>query len=181
MTGRHTDIAVGAILLGVSLLWCGYVVQTIPAGSGGGDIGPRALPLLFGALLGLLSAGMMLHRLLGRADETGNDAASFLQDDLASDADAGLATPGGMANLRDEAVVIALVFGLLFFYGWALRMIGFNLATFLVVALTMLLCLRESSLRWIAGMSIGVTFACWLLFGKLLGIPLATGTWISLG
>lgn len=179
MTGRNTDIAVYAVLLGTSLLWCGYVVETIPPGTGGGDVGPRAMPLLFGALLGVLAAGLMLNRVLGN-DDGEPDTEQGLPEVQVSGTDTPVA--GATRNrLWEECLVVTLVFGLLFGYGWALRMIGFNLATFVVIALTMLLCLRERSPIRIAGMSVGVTFFCWLIFGKALNIPLATGIWINLG
>jgi len=45
----------------------------------------------------------------------------------------------------------------------------------------MLFCTNDRSPLRIGAMSVGVTFACWLIFGKILGVYLATGSWINLG
>ncbi|WP_018701446.1 tripartite tricarboxylate transporter TctB family protein [Amorphus coralli] len=163
MIRNQKDILSGVILLSLAIFWCAYVVQSIPAGTGGADVGPRAFPLLLGTLLGILALGFLVSRLFERRR-------------LRAETEA----PNELAAPR-EWPALAMIFFLLLAYGWAMQKTGFVLATAAVVALTMILILRDRSPVRITAMTFGLTFGCWLIFGQILDIPLATGTWISVG
>lgn len=168
MTTRTQDIVVGTILLTLAVAWCVIVVQTIPAGQGGGDIGPRAFPLWLGVFLGAMALLMVLRSLMARGGAAQPSKAAAAPDISAADR-------------RAEHWLVWLTTGLLVLYGLIMPIIGFNLATVLVVALTLLLCVRVRSWKVLAGMTVGIPLATWLIFGKILQIPLATGSWINLG
>ena len=54
MSEKKRDVVTGMLLLTLSLVWMLIVWRTIPPGTGGGDVGPRAFPLLLGALLAVV-------------------------------------------------------------------------------------------------------------------------------
>ena len=159
MTESRNDVAVGGILLALSLVWTGVVWWTIPPGSGEGDIGPRAFPLYLGVALGALA---LLQLFRGARAST----------------DAVEEAPQTLSSGMNEAFLVLLH---IVAYGLLMTRVGFVLATLAVVASVMIVCLRERSPLRIAIASGGVTFACWLIFKKLLGIYLVTGSWISIG
>ena len=171
MTANTRDLITGLILLALSVAWCGIVLRTIPRGAGGGDVGPRAFPLWLGVFLGIMALIMVARAWIARAlnrppfDPQPRD----------------FATKTSAADKRMELLMIGLTFGILILYGATLPLIGFNLSTALVVVLTLVLCLRLRSVFVITGMTVGIPLGCWLIFGKLLHIPLATGGWINLG
>ena len=168
MTARTQDIVVGTILLVLAVAWCAIVLQTIPAGQGGGDIGPRAFPLWLGVFLAVMAGLLLLRSLMSRGGTSRAPNAPDLPETAPADR-------------REELWLVGLTFGLLLLYGLILPVIGFNLATALVVALTLWLCVRVRSWAVLTGMTIGIPAATWLVFGKILHIPLATGSWINLG
>lgn len=160
MTDSKRDLIVGCTLLLLSVLWSTIVYQTIPPGEGEGDVGPRAFPLVIGIALGVFALLMLLRQFRGSSEtaavtEEASDPISF-----------------------GAPLLTLLHIGL---YGFLMTRIGFVLATFLVVTMVMLICVRERSPLRVAIASFGITFGCWLLFGKVLGVYLATGTWINLG
>ena len=217
MNRQTKDIATASILITIAVIWCGMVWQTIPPGTGHGDVGPRAFPLLLGVLLGLFGAGMLtlalkrrnhpearaeaarrradavaaaqayVRRDAGVREERASNAAARLTEgapatQTAPDApDSAAAETEDSASRRAELVMLALTLGLLVLYGFAMQKIGFTLATGLCVMATMLLILRDRSLVRVGLMTVGITFGCWLIFGQILDIPLARGSWISLG
>jgi hypothetical protein len=170
MTARTRDIVTGAILLALSVAWSTTVLLTIPPGQGGGDIGPRAFPLWLGVFLGAMAILMILRNLSLKAASPETDASGTKPAPRAS-----------AREQRQELVYIALTAGLLALYGLALPVIGFNLATVMIVLLALWLCVHERSVKILAGMTIGIPLTVWLIFGKILQIPLATGSWINLG
>lgn len=171
MTANTRDLITGLILLVLSVAWCAIVLVTIPPGAGGGEVGPRAFPLWLGVALGIMALIMVGRFWIARTPDTTS------LDRLPPESRAQTLP----ADRRTELLMIGLTFVLLMLYGAALPVIGFNLATALVVVLTLVLCLRARSVFVIAGMTVGIPLGCWLVFGKLLHIPLATGSWINLG
>ena len=179
MTKSGTDILVAMILIAISVFWCSYVVATIPPGTGAGDVGPRAFPLLLGILLGILALGLMLYRLAYRQSNLSDQTASPGMFD--NDASSAIPQSNLKKHSRVDWLMQALTLVLIAGFGFALEKIGFVLATMLIVVLVMVLCLQDRKPLRIIAMSVGVTFVCWLIFGQILDIPLATGTWINLG
>jgi putative tricarboxylic transport membrane protein len=156
----HTTIT-GLVLLGLALVWSVLVVQTIPAGLGDGDVGPRAFPLLLGIILAVLSAVMVVK--------------SLLNTDQIDEPDSPLR--GGKLEVK----IVLSVFMIIMSYGFLFEKIGFLLATLVVVAAMLLLILKSRKPMLIASMAIGLAVGCWLVFGKLVGAYLPHGSWISLG
>ncbi|MFT5631291.1 MAG: putative tricarboxylic transport membrane protein [Gammaproteobacteria bacterium] len=163
MTDQNRDFVLGSLLLTLSVVWTWLVIDTIPAGFGEGDIGPRAFPLMFGICLGLLSALLLLKAIRTKPE---NDADRSLLDSF-------------------QTVIHWLSAGLLLIelsaYGFLLKTCGFVIATLIVVLFVMRVNLRIRSIKLLLGMSVGVTFVCWLIFEKALGIYLANGSWINMG
>ncbi|NDV89485.1 hypothetical protein GTW51_22855 [Aurantimonas aggregata] len=170
MTDKSRDLLTGTVLLILALAWMLMVWRTIPAGAGGGDVGPRAFPFLLGGLLALFSAVMVATALRRSDEETATAHTANLSDGEIGDG-GGTFTP----------VPLLLTFGHLIAYGFLMQLIGFVLATLVTVASIMIVCANDRSPLRIFLMSIGVTFGCWLIFGKILGVYLATGSWINLG
>lgn len=169
MPQRKIDILTGLVFLALAVVWCSYVVETIPAGAGGGDVGPRAFPLLLGVLLGIVSVVLVLLRLFAPTEQQKAAAPSA---EAAAEA---------AADRGSEWASLVMVLAALVGYGWAMPKIGFVLATALVIALMMVFALRDRSPVRLVGMTVGIPAGCWLLFGKLLELPLAHGSWISIG
>ncbi|MFT7494343.1 MAG: putative tricarboxylic transport membrane protein [Alteromonas macleodii] len=163
MAGRIHNIVLGLILLTLSGVWIWLVVDTIPKGFGGGDIGPRVFPLMFGIILAVLSALLLLKTLLARSDTQASDG-NF---------------DGYMFAIRWLPAALVLIE--IASYGFLLKTFGFVIATPIVVLFVMLVNLRIVSPKLLLGMSLGVTASCWLIFEKALGIYLANGSWINLG
>ncbi|TPW32938.1 tripartite tricarboxylate transporter TctB family protein [Pararhizobium mangrovi] len=163
MIRNRKDVATGSVFTLLAVVWCSYVWMTIPPGAGDGDIGPRAFPLLLGAVLGLLSAGFAVLR----AFRGPKSIEPPLDDDAGS---------GG-----NELATMLTLFCLIMLYGYAMQKIGFVLATALCVALTMTILAGDRAPVRIGAMTLGVTLGCWLVFAKIMALPLAVGTWISLG
>ncbi|MGE0846807.1 MAG: tripartite tricarboxylate transporter TctB family protein [Flavobacteriaceae bacterium] len=163
MRALHRDQIVGFILLAVGLVWTVTVYLTIPGSSGSG-IGPRAFPFWLGVLLTLLSAvlvvsGFRKARESAPADEEEDDDA-----------------PKVGADLRMVAVVLAIIC----LYGFLMEKIGFVLATIIVVVGTIRFALGIRRPLLTAGMALGMSLGCWVVFGRILGAYLPPGTWISL-
>lgn len=170
MTERTGELATGILLLTLAVIWSVIVLKTIPAGAGGGDIGPRAFPLLLGVLLGLFSLGLLARALWGRPEDTLEQPSADAHDVT------------GAERIPSRVLVpLFLTLGHIVVYGFLMQRIGFALATLVLVASAMVFCVGERSPWRITAMSIGVTFACWLVFAKILGVYLAVGSWINLG
>ena len=152
----------GLVLFAIAFAWSVIVYQTIPAGLGGGDIGARAFPLLLGLVLIGLSGFMVVRTFFERA-------ASEVKPD----------TDASTGDIGREVRIVGGVFVTIVLYGFLLQRIGFLLATPLLVVLAMLLVLRMRNPVTICTMAVGLTFGCWLVFGKLLGAYLPPGTWIA--
>ncbi|WP_212526067.1 tripartite tricarboxylate transporter TctB family protein [Actibacterium sp. MT2.3-13A] len=166
MTDRRKDTVFSCVMFLLAGAWTWQVLSTIPPGYGDGDIGPRAFPLAFGLILLALAA--LLFVTSWPPD----------REDLC------VVAPGGKEVQLSQKIhwlPSALLLGELVLYGFLLEKLGFLIATPVVILLVMMLNLRIRSLRRLFGMSLGLTLGCWLVFEKLLGIYLASGTWIDLG
>ena len=147
----------GFVLLAVALVWIVLVYQTI-APSQGTEAGPRAFPLFFGYVLALLSL-LLLGQSLRPAPDLHHDAPTVL--------------PG-------EWVAVVMTIASFVIYGMLLEPFGFIPSTAFVVAALLLLVLRVRSVLVIAGMAIGLSLGCYLVFGKLLGVYLPPGHIITI-
>ena len=152
----------GSVLLAVALVWIVLVYQTVAPGQGAEEVGPRAFPLFFGYVL----AGLSLLLLL----QSFRPPAADLEDE--SDESA--------AVLPGEWTAVAMTVGGLVVYGMLLEPFGFIPSTAFMVAAVMLFGLRIRSLVLVAGMAIGLSLGCYLVFGKLLGTYLPPGEIITI-
>ena len=150
----------GIVLFAVALVWIVLVYQTIAPGQGG-EVGPRAFPLFFGYVLAGLSLLLLLQSFRPAVPERDNDA------------DAPTVLPS-------ELAAVVMTIGSFIVYGMLLEPFGFIPSTAFVVAALLLLVLRVRSLFVIAGMAIGLSLGCYLVFGKLLGVYLPPGSIITI-
>lgn len=150
----------GIVLFAVALVWIVLVYQTIAPGQDG-EVGPRAFPLFFGYVLAGLSLLLLLQSFRPAVPELDNDA------------DAPTVLPG-------ELAAVVMTIGSFIVYGMLLEPFGFIPSTAFVVAALLLLVLRVRSLFVIAGMAIGLSLGCYLVFGKLLGVYLPPGSIITI-
>lgn len=165
MNANRRNRIVGLVLLVVAVVWSVVVFQTIPAGSGGSAIGPRAFPLFLGFILIALSAAILLRSFFAREDDP-----KAAPDEAA---------PAPVS--RSEMWPVAGVFLLTILYGFLMQKIGFLLATPIVVLIALAVILGVRQPVTIVGMAIGISVGCWIIFGNLLGVYLPRGSWISLG
>jgi putative tricarboxylic transport membrane protein len=150
----------GAVLLAVALVWIVLVYQTIAPGQGD-EVGPRAFPLFFGYVLAGLSLLLLVQSFRPSESEL---------DDHSDGHDA----------LPREWMAVAMTVGGLVVYGMLLEPFGFIPTTAVVVAAFLIFGLRVRSPVLIAGMAIGLSLGCYLVFGKLLGTYLPPGEIITI-
>lgn len=166
MTDTGKEYVLSTVLLAVGVVWVALVWSTIPPAFDEGTVGPRAFPLALGLILIALTA-LLLFFTVSRSRNRPKRLA-----------------PSGevITEYRKiEWVPALLLTAEIVLYGVLLEKIGFLLATPVVVLSVMVLNLRIRSPRRLLGMSLGLTVGCWLIFQKVMGIYLATGTWINLG
>ena len=164
MNAAWSDRLAGFALLAVAVSWSGLVYWTIPAGSDG-YIGPRAFPLFLGLILTGLSAAMLFRAFLpkiGKAPAVPGE-------------DAHIAITG--QDVRLAGGVFLVIIG----YGFLLEKLGFVLATLIMITVTLVGVLGLRRPLLIAAIAAGVTIGCWAIFGKLLGVYLPHGSWVSIG
>ena len=160
MSTRLRNRISGFVLLAVALVWIALVYQTIAPGQGG-EAGPRAFPLFFGYVLAVLSL-ILLFQSFWRVPDSEDD----------SDAP--------VAMLPGERIAVAMTVGGLVVYGMLLEPFGFIPSTAFMVAVVMFFGLRVRSPVMLAGMAIGLSLGCYLVFGKLLGTYLPPGEIITI-
>ncbi|MBX2838196.1 MAG: tripartite tricarboxylate transporter TctB family protein [Gammaproteobacteria bacterium] len=166
MTSRAQDACLAVVLLLIGCAWTYWVIKTIPPGFGDGEIGPRAFPLVFGVVLIGLATLLLAWPVFTRSGDT-------------SDAEDSTALEPSHHSIHWVPALIVLVEIIL--YGFLLNKIGFLLATPVIVVLVMLVSLRVRSLPKLFITALGLTFGCWLIFEKIMGIYLAKGTWVNFG
>jgi hypothetical protein len=163
MNAAWSDRLAGLALLAIAVSWSGLVYWTIPAGDGG-YIGPRAFPLFLGLILTGLSAAMLFRAFLPK---TGKPT-----------------EPGENAHISITGLEVRLaggVFLVIIGYGFLLEKLGFVLATPIMITATLVGVLGLRRPLLIAAIAAGVTIGCWAIFGKLLGVYLPHGSWVSIG
>ena len=163
MTDQNQNTVLGLLLLFLAAVWSWLVIDTIPAGFGDGDIGPRAFPLMFGFCLAVLSVLLLLKTIRTRAQKNTKNS---LVDKVHS-----------TIHWLPAALILIEISA----YGFLLKTCGFVIATPIIVLFVLIINLRISSVRLLLGMSVGITLTCWLIFEKVLGIYLANGSWINIG
>ena len=147
------DRVLGFVLLATALVWLWLASTYIPAARTQAETGPRAFPLLLGVVLAGLGVTMSLL-----ARTTGRESVAPVT--------------------RSETVVVAGTIGVLVLYAFLLERVGFLIATPVAIALAMWGLARARRVRLIAGLAIGFTFGCWVIFNALLGTPLPRGSWV---
>ena len=166
MTDSGKEYALSFVLLAVGLVWVSLVWSTIPPAFDEGTVGPRAFPLVLGLILVTLTL-ILLGFTVTRSRTTRKCAISS----------------GKVLSEypKIEWLPALLLTAEICAYGFLLEKIGFLLATPIVVLAVMGLNLRIRSPKRLLGMAFGLTVGCWLIFQKVMGIYLASGTWINLG
>lgn len=142
-------------LLAAIWLWLAYTY--IPGARSEAEPGPRAFPLLLGAVL--LGLGIVMTAFAFRPSRP-----SGAREELPP-------------VMRREVVIVTITFGLLILYAFLLERAGFVLSTLIAIVLAMRVLLRGQSWGLTLLMAGGTTLACWLLFGVLLEAPLPRGSW----
>lgn len=158
MTSRSHEALFAVTLSVLAGIWIWLVVDTIPAGFGDGDLGPRAFPLFFGAALLALSLLLLFRGLRAREAKAAGE-------------------PMAPNGLRHMLLVLAEIVA----YGFLLQKCGFVIATPIMIAVVMVVSVNIRSVRTVGAMAAGVTLGCWVIFEKVMGIYLANGAWINLG
>lgn len=157
---NRRDVIAGAVLLAASLIWIVLVYRTIDPAQGS-EVGPRAFPLFFGVALAFLAALLALQGLAGRSD-----------DDEASEAPP--------LPLPTEIWFVGGTIVLTLLYGSVMEQLGFIVSTAIFVAAVVVILLRIRRPLFVATMSVSLSLGAYVIFGKLLGTYLPSGTWISL-
>ncbi len=142
------------VLLAVVWLWLSYT--QIPGAHSEAEPGPRAFPLLLGALLAVLGAALSVSAFVAARLDSGEEIP---------------------AVTRREALIAAGTFGLLILYAFLLDKAGFLVATPTVVAIAMRGILRGQSWTLTLLLAGGLTLGCWVIFVFLLEAPLPRGAW----
>lgn len=166
MGADRRDQITGFVLLAFAAAWILAVWQTVPPGAPG-TVGPRAFPLGLGFLL----AGLALLLL----------ASSYWKATRGS-ADGGSQTDAAEVASSDwlHSRMIFSTFVMIIAYGYLMEKAGFVLATLVTVLVMTSVVLQIRNPVTVIGMAAGLTFGCWLVFGKILGAYLPPGTWLSL-
>ncbi len=151
----------GFVLLSIALVWIVLVYQTIAPGQSG-EVGPRAFPLFFGYVLAGLSLILLVQSFWPRAGHADDDSDRF------------------PAALPGEWIAVAITVVGLVVYGMLLEPFGFIPSTAVMVAVILFFGLRVRSPVLLAGMAIGLSLGCYLVFGKLLGTYLPPGEIITI-
>jgi putative tricarboxylic transport membrane protein len=147
------DRVLGLILVVTAVVWLWLAFTYIPGARTEAETGPRAFPVLLGVALAGLGIAMSL---------------------LAPASDVEPVAP----LTRRETVIAAGTIGVLVLYAFLLERVGFLIATPVAIALVMWGLVRARSAPLIAGLAIGFTVSCWVIFGALLGTPLPRGSWV---
>ena len=151
------DRWLGPCLVLLAVIWLWLAFAYIPGARSEAEPGPRAFPVLLGAVLLGLGAVMTVSAFLA------------------------LRRPGARTELpavsRHEALIVAGTFALLTLYAFLLEKAGFVISTLVVVVLAMRVLVRRQPWGLTLAMAGGTTLICWLLFAVLLEAPLPRGSW----
>jgi len=146
------------MVLALGWLWLAYTY--IPSARSEGEPGPRAFPVLLGAVLVGLGAMMTVSAFApGKRKKAADDTRS---------------------STHREIAIVASTFALLMLYAFLLDKVGFVISTPVIVLLAMRGILRIKRWVLIVSLAAGITFTCWLFFAVLLEAPLPHGSWLWL-
>lgn len=159
----RSDRWLGPLLSALSLGWLLLAHVYIPASNVPGEPGPRAFPNVLGYALLLLGLVMTVSGFTRRRE--------------AAPAEAEAEGDAAASPLKHELRIVLGTFGLLMLYAFLMEKTGFLVSTPITLALGMAGILRMRRWRFIAGMSIGTTLVCWIVFAVLLRVPLPRGAW----
>ncbi len=152
------DRWLGPSLTLLALAWLWLVYAYIPGARAEGEPGPRAFPILLGAVLAGLGAVMAVLALTsGRRQSVAETTPS---------------------PTRRETTLVAGIFGLLILYAFLLDKVGFVIATPVVIGLAMSGLLRMRQWVLVGSLAVGFTLGCWVIFDAVLGTPLPRGSWV---
>jgi len=154
------DRWLGPCIVLFAVVWLCLAYAYIPSARTEGEPGPRAFPVLLGAVLvglgGIMTAAAFAPRKRTKAE-----------------VEPPAATPR-------ETATVAATFALLMLYAFLLDKLGFVISTPIIVALAMRGILRIRRWFLIVSMAGGITLTCWLFFVVLLEAPLPHGSWLWL-
>lgn len=154
---ERLDRWLGPCLMLLAVIWLGLAFAYIPGARSDTEPGPRAFPVLLGAVLFGLGAMMTVSAFLASR------------------------RPGARTELpavhRREVFVVAGTFGLLLVYAFLLERAGFVISTLLAIVLAMRVLVRRQPWGLTLALAGGTTLVCWLLFAVLLEAPLPRGSW----
>jgi putative tricarboxylic transport membrane protein len=153
------DRWLGPCITLLALIWLWLAYTYIPGARGEGEPGPRAFPVVLGAML----AGLGILITVTAFRPVSKAAADTTQ-----------------PATRHEAAIVAGTFGLLVLYAYLLDKTGFLISTPIVVLLAMRGILRMRNWTFMLLMAGGITLACWLFFAVLLEAPMPHGSWLWL-
>lgn len=159
----RSDRWLGPLLSVLSLGWLLLAYLYIPASNTPGEPGPRAFPNVLGYALLTLGLMMTVSGLARRRNAAPTEAEA--------DGD------GATSPVQHELRIVLGTFGLLVLYAFLMEKTGFLVSTPIALVLGMAGILRLRRWRFIAGMSIGTTLVCWVVFSVLLRVPLPRGSW----
>ena len=163
----RSDRWLGPLLSALSLGWLLLAHLYIPASNVPGEPGPRAFPNVLGYALLLLGLVMTVSGFLGRREAAPAKAK----------AEAQAGKDSAESPLKHELRIVLGTFGLLVLYAFLMEKTGFLVSTPIALVVGMAGILRMRRWRFIAGMSIGTTLVCWIVFSLLLRVPLPRGSW----
>ncbi len=160
MAGHIRDRYVGLVFIVIALIWTAIVYRTIPSISGDGEYGPRAFPLIFGVVLCLSALLLVVFSFFGKADD----------DNI------------GQEPTLDKAEIFGVLstFFLIVGYGFTMELVGFVVATPILVAIILVFLLGVRSITFILVFALGLTAGTYIVFSRFLGAYLPPGTWITL-
>ncbi|HET9664306.1 MAG TPA: tripartite tricarboxylate transporter TctB family protein [Burkholderiales bacterium] len=153
----RVDRWLGPCLLVLAAAWLWLVFAYIPGARQPGEPGPRAFPVLLGAVLAVLGALVTASAFRSSADRVPDE------------------TP--RATWREVAMA-AGTFGLLLLYAFLMEKLGFVVATPIIVVLALAGILRVRNWLLIGSLAGGLTAVCWMFFVWLLKAPLPRGLWL---
>jgi putative tricarboxylic transport membrane protein len=154
------DRWLGPGLIAFALVWLWLAFEYIPGARAPGEPGPRAFPIVLGAIMAGLGLLMTVSAFASAARGTGDERTE--------------------PATRRELVVVAATFGLLALYAFLMERIGFLAATPIAIVLVLRGILGVRRWGQTLALAAGVTVACWLVFVVLLKTPLPHGTWLWL-
>jgi putative tricarboxylic transport membrane protein len=159
----RSDRWLGPLLSVLSLGWLLLAYLYIPDSNVPGEPGPRAFPNVLG--YALLTLGLMMTM------------SGFTRRPEPAPAEAEAGGEAAASLVKHELRIVLGTFGLLLLYAFLMEKTGFLVSTPIVLVLGMAGILRMRRWRFIAGMSIGTTLVCWIVFAQLLRVPLPRGSW----